>query len=277
MGENQLILGGQSVELVGGGDKVPAGQSADLFRHQGIKPLRGVQAGAHGGAAQRQLPQRLHSQFNQLPVPLQTGAPAGDLLGKGNGGGVLQMGAAGFDDAPVFRLQPGKGGGEQVNGGNHPVRKAQHRRNVHGCGEGVVGGLGHIHIVIGMQQLFAQNGVAPAGNDLVGVHIGLGAGAGLPDHQREMIGQLPVNHLIRGLADGIPLLFGHLLRAELGVCLGRGLFQDAEGVNDLPGHGLLADADGKILMRALGLGAPIFVGRHLHLPHRVVLNSVFHR
>ena len=47
------------------------------------------------------------------------------------------------------------------------------------------------------------------------------------------------------------------------LAMRRSLFQDAERMDDLPRHGFDADADWKILMAALGLRAPVFIGGHL--------------
>ncbi len=49
--------------------------------------------------------------------------------------------------------------------------------------------------------LAAEHLVGAVGDHLVEVHVGLGAGAGLPDHQREMIVELAVDHLLRGADD----------------------------------------------------------------------------
>ena len=179
------------MELIGGRAKFLAGQLRHGLCHGDIKALGSVQARTHGGAAQGQFLQRRQAQFQQLPVPLQAGPPAGDFLGKGNGGGVLQMGPAGLDDARILLFQPCEGGGQHIDGGQDPVLDGGDGGNVHGRWEGIVGGLGHIDVVIGVQQLFSGNFVAPVGDDFVGVHVGLGAGASLPDHQREVLIQFP--------------------------------------------------------------------------------------
>ena len=70
------------------------------------------------------------------------------------------------------------------------ILDAQHRRDVHGGGEGIVGGLRHVDMVVGVQKLLARDVVAAVGDDLVGVHVGLGAAARLPHHQREVVVQL---------------------------------------------------------------------------------------
>src|SRR3546814_8958085 len=49
--------------------------------------------------------------------------------------------------------------------------------------------------------LAGQDLVGAPGDHLVGVHVGLGARAGLPDHQREVVHQLAVGDLLGRLAD----------------------------------------------------------------------------
>ena len=151
MGKDQLILGGEGVEFVGGGHKVLAGETGHGGGHFGVKTLGGVEAGAHGSAAQGQLLQGRQGQLQQLPVPFQAGPPAGDLLGEGDGSGVLQVGAAGFDDPGVGLFQTAEGGGETVNGREDPVLQGRDSGDVHGGGEGVVGGLGHVDVIVGVE------------------------------------------------------------------------------------------------------------------------------
>ncbi len=62
-------------------------------------------------------------------------------------------------------------------------------------------------MIVGMHRLLgaefaAQHFIGAIGDHLVEVHVGLGAGAGLPDHQRKMIIELAVDHLARGADDG---------------------------------------------------------------------------
>ena len=277
VGEDQLILGGQGMELIGSGDEGLSGQLRDSLCHAGIEARGGIEARTHGCAAQSQLPQGGQRSQDQKLIPLQAGTPAGDLLGEGDGRGILQVGAAGFDDALVFPLKAQEGGGQLVHGGDHPVLQGQDCRDMHGGGEGIVGGLGHIHIVIRVQELLPRDLIAPVRDHLVGVHIALGAGAGLPDHQGKMLHERTGDHLIAGGGQGFQLGPGHLLRSQGMVGHGGRLLQDAEGLDDLPGHGLDAHTDGEIGPGALGLGSPVSVGRHLHLAHRVMLDAVFHR
>ena len=264
------------MELVGGGAEGLAGEDGQRLSGGLVKARRGVQPCPHGSAAQRQLMERRQCPLQKLPILLQAASPAGNLLGEGNGGGVLQMGAAALDDSPVFRLQPHELRNEPLQGRNHLILNGQHRRNVHGGGEGIVGGLGHIHVIVGVQQIFSQMDVSHVGDDLIGVHIGLGAGAGLPDNQWELVVAVPGDDLLAGLRNGGKLLVRHFLRANGGVGHGRRLFQIPEGSDDLLGHGFQAYADGEVLHAALGLSPPEFIRGDPNLAHGIVFNAVFH-
>ena len=64
--------------------------------------------------------------------------------------------------------------------------------DVHGCGVGVIAALALVDMVIRVDrglaaQLAPEHLDGSVGDDLVGVHVGLGAGACLPDHQGEVV------------------------------------------------------------------------------------------
>ena len=187
------------------------------------------------------------------------------------------MRPAGFDDALVFHLQTAERCYQRVDGGDDLVLKRADCRNVHGRRECVVGRLRHIDIIVRVQQLFARNFIAAVGNNLVAVHVRLCAGAGLPDDEREIVQKLAGNDLVRRLLDGGELFFGHFFGTQGAVGAGSGLFQNAEGMDDLGGHRLDADADGEVVVAALGLCAPVFVRRDADLTHGIVFDAIFHR
>ena len=65
------------------------------------------------------------------------------------------------------------------------------RGDAHGGREDVVAGLALVDVVVGMDEallpaLAAQDLAGAVGEHLVHVHVGLGAAAGLPDHEREL-------------------------------------------------------------------------------------------
>ena len=74
------------------------------------------------------------------------------------------------------------------------------RRDMQSGGEGIVGALRQIDMVVGMEQRLPSLGVAHVGDDLVAVHVGLGAAACLPDRQGKLFCQLPGPD---GLAGGL--------------------------------------------------------------------------
>src|ERR1700731_504075 len=107
--------------------------------------------------------------------------------------------------------------------------------------------------------LAAKPFIGAIGDHLIEVHVGLGARAGLPDHQGKMIVELAVDHLTRGTDNGAGA--PRINQAEFPIGLGRGKLDDAKRADDGHRHPVLADAE--ILPGALGLGAPIAIGGHL--------------
>ena len=80
------------------------------------------------------------------------------------------------------------------------------RRNVHRRRETIVGALGAVHVIVGVHRRFAAATfagqlVGAPGDHLVDIHIALGAAAGLPDHQGELLVQLTAEYLVSRLFD----------------------------------------------------------------------------
>ncbi len=90
----------------------------------------------------------------------------------------------------------------------------------------------------------AQHLDGAVGDHLVGVHVGLGAGAGLPDHQREVVVELAVDDLLRGLGDRLAQLRVDVALRD--VDQRAGLLDDAKRADD--GDGLLFPADREVLI-----------------------------
>jgi len=186
VGEDQLVAGGEGVELVRGAAEVLARQAADLRSDLFGKACGGVQPRADGRAAKRKLPQRRKRQPDQLRIALEAAAPAGDLLRERNGRGILQMGAPGLDDALIFGLEALERVDQLRQRGQDAVLERADSRNMQGRGERVVRGLRAVDVIIRVQQLPAHQLVAAVRDDLVHVHVRLRAGAGLPDDEREV-------------------------------------------------------------------------------------------
>jgi hypothetical protein len=103
---------------------------------------------------------------------------------------------------------------EAAERGEEGVLELEDSGDVHNSREGVVGGGGAVDVVVGVNGLLAAhlpsedlNGAIA--DDFIGVHVGLGAGAGLPDNQGEVVDQLEVGNLLSSLLDSL---------ADLGVC-----------------------------------------------------------
>ena len=105
-------------------------------------------------------------------------------------------------------------------------------------------------------ELAAEQLVGAVGDDLVEVHVALGARAGLPHDKREMIVELALDHLARGADDGVGAALVEQAELEVGLC-GRKL-DDAERMHERDRHAV--DADAEILARAFGLRPPIAIG-----------------
>ena len=111
------------------------------------------------------------------------------------------------------------------------------------------------------------------GDDLVGVHIGLGSAAGLPDHEREMIVEPAIDDFLSHPSNQIA---GFLTEdSEFGVALCGGLFQHSERTDELARHALVADLE--IGQRTGRLRPPISVGGNLDLAQAVLFDSSCHR
>ena len=150
--------------------------------------------------------------------------------------------------------------------------------NVHRRRKCVVRGLGHVDVVIGVDRLFRSHLSAchlnrTVGDDLVDIHVGLRAAAGLPDAQRKLIIEFAVNDFIGSLHDQVGLVRRKL--AQILVHQGARLFKKPERTDQLGRHGVASDI--KVQQRALRLSSPIDVCRDFDLPHAVGLDASANR
>ena len=274
MGEDHGVVGGQRLELVGRRGEGQAGDLGDLLRHHVGEADRRVEAGADRRAALGQLHQHRQALLDARDAVLDLLGIAGELLAQGQRRGVLGVGAADLDDA---RPAPGlvvEGVAQHLQGGDQAVDDFLGGGDVHGRRIGVVGRLAEIDVVVGVDGRLgahrpAQHLDGAVGDHLVGVHVRLGARAGLPDRQREVLVELAVDHLLGGGDDGfaepgIELAQGH-------VGFGGGPLDHAQG----PDHrqGLLLPPDLEVAQAALRLRRPVAIGRNLDGSEAVGLGS----
>ena len=177
-----------------------------------------IEAGADGRAALRQLHQVGQRRFDALDAVRHLRRVAGELLAERERRRVLRMRAADLDDVrPRLRL-----GVERLvqvaQGRQQAMMDLLRAGDVHGRRIGIVRRLAHVDVVVGMHRLLGAHHAAQhldraVRDHLVGVHVGLRAGAGLPHHQREMLVELAVDHFLGGRDDGLAELRGRAGRA----------------------------------------------------------------
>jgi hypothetical protein len=135
-----------------------------------------------------------------------------------------------------------------------------------------------VHVVVGMHEPAlparpAEDLGRAIGEHLVHVHVALGARAGLPHHQRELVRPAAREHLVGRGHDG-----ARLLRRDESQALvhrGRGALDPRERFHDLGRHALGGDAE--VLEGSLGLGAPQALLRHFDRSEGVPLDAhAFH-
>ncbi len=148
--------------------------------------------------------------------------------------------------------------------GIEPIGNLFGRRDVHRRRKRVVRGLAEVDVVVGVDRLLAAERAAEdlAGavrDHLVHVHVGLGAGPGLPDHQGKMTIKLPVHDLVGRRGDRLGRSLVETAKLQIGQR--RRFLHQRHGADQRPGHVLVADLE--VLPRAFGLGAPIAVAGHL--------------
>ena len=153
----------------------------DLFAAEPVETFGTVESCSHSSSADGQIPQVFRSFLDHLTVFFQHASPSADLLAEADGNSVLQMGPSDLDDIHILFLQPLQSSCQLFKRRIKVIPDGQEGRHIHGCREGIVGTLGHIDMVIGMDQKAGTVLHTDVSNDLIGIHIGLGTAAGLPD------------------------------------------------------------------------------------------------
>ena len=77
------------------------------------------------------------------------------------------------------------------------------------------------------------------GDHLIGVHVALGAAAGLPDAEREVVVEFPRDDLVGGTADELGLLGGEL--AKITISQGARFLELPERLDELRRFRVVAD------------------------------------
>ena len=272
VGKHHLVLARERVELVRRRQEGVAQQLGDLLCRQVTERRRSVEPGADGRAAEGELAQRAAGLHDHVAVVAEHGTPAADLLPERERHGVLQVRAADLDHIAVLRAQAVERCRQAADGRQHLLLERNARSHVHGRRKRVVRALRAVDVVVRVHEVFAQQLIGAVGNDLVDIHIRLRAAAGLPDGKREVAVERTVEDLVAGGLDGAGA--AGVEHAELRIGARRRELHDRERADDLRRD--LLGADAEIFKAALRLRAPVTVGRHTHLTHRIMLQTVFH-
>jgi hypothetical protein len=235
---NNGIVGSEGLELVGGGDEVNSGELGNLVGNGNIESLLGVKSGSDSGSSLSQHLKAGKGGLDTLDTVGELGSVSGELLTKGQGGSILQVGTSNLDDVVESKDLLLESGVEGAEGRKELLGELHGGSNVHDGGEGVVGGSGHVNVVVGVDGLLgshlsSENLNSTVGDNLVGVHVGLGSGTGLPDDEGEVVGELSGDNLIGSLLNGLSELG---VESKLHVHGGSGALEDTEGLDDRGGH-----------------------------------------
>lgn len=205
------VVGSQNLELVGGGLKLGTGHLGNLGSNGLVEALEGVQTSADGSTTLGQVAEVGQRILSALNVTVKLGDIAGELLAKGKGSSILQMGTADFDELVELLHLGLESIAQALQGRDEDVLKVQDGSDMHDGREGVIRGGRHVDVVVGMDGLLgthlsSQDLNGTVRDNFVGVHVGLGAGTSLPDNEREVVHELAVGNLLGSLPDGLAKL-----------------------------------------------------------------------
>jgi len=265
-------VGRQRSEQVVGLDELDAGLLADLLGGQLAELGMRVQAGADRGAADGQLAGPRIGVTDAVEREVDLGNPATDHLAEGHRGGVLQVRAAHHHDIDELVSLGGQGVTQLRDIGVELLVDLGDHGDVHGGREGVVRALAAVHMVVGVNRLLGAHLAArdldrAVADDLVGVHVRLGARAGLEDHQREVLVELALDDLVGGLHDQVGDIRRQL--AQIRVGLSSSLLEYAESLDHRPAPDESRASDVEVLQAPLGLSAPVPVSGHFNCAHGI--------
>ena len=259
-----------------------AGEVGEPGRARVAEPVRRVQAGADGGRADRELVEVGERLLDPLEVVVELGDVAGELLPEGERDRILQMGPTDLHDVgPGGRLRIERVA-QRTDGRQEPFGELRRGGDVHRGRERVVRGLREVDVVVrvhgGLRAELAPRDLdRPVRDDLVHVHVGLGARPRLPHVEGEVVVEGAGEDLVGGRDDQVRQR--PVQQAAIRVLHRGGLLEEGESAHHLHRHAVRRRiADREVMQRPLGLRAPIAVGRDLDGSDRVGLGSgVGHR
>ena len=246
-----------------------AGELLQLLGDLGAEVGGGIQAGAGGGTADGQLAQTRQGGLDAFDTQLDLAGVAAEFLAQGNRGGIHQVGAAGLDHISEFLGLLGQGLVEDFQARDEVINGSFRSSHVRSGGEGVIGRLAHVYVVIRVN--FHAIVMRQGGDDLIGVHIGRGTGAGLEYVDGEGVVMLALGDFGGGSNDGIGLI--RIQLAGILIYLSAGCLKQAKGANLCIFQATAGNRE--VVHCALGLCTPQGICRNLNFAHGVMFNAVF--
>mmetsp|Transcript_14097 Transcript_14097/g.42519 ORF Transcript_14097/g.42519 Transcript_14097/m.42519 type:complete len:557 (-) Transcript_14097:154-1824(-) len=235
-----------------------------------------VEAGADGCSTLGQCQKARQCRLDAVNTEAHLGGVATELMAQSERSGIHGVSAPNLDDVLELLCLPVQCLLQMLKARQQTAVDFLHGSNVHHSGEGVVGALALIHMVIWVHhglvaKLAAQDLHGAVGNDLIGIHVALGAAAGLPDDQGEVVQQLSIGHLRRCLDNGFADL--GIKVTGLHIHLRRSPLLDTKSPHDRLRHDLTSSANLEVLQRSLSLCPPVPVSGYLKGPKRVLLSA----
>ena len=270
---NQAVTVSLSLEVVTSLGQGQAGLLSKQLNHASGEAVGGVDAGTHSGTAQGNLSHARQGSVHTLNAVTHGCGVAGELLAQGDGGCVHQVGTARLHNVLELCGLALQGLSEHLESGNQVLHQSLGHSNVHGGGEDVVGGLGCVHVVIGvnLNTLRLQGTGCQGCQNLVRVHVRGGTGTGLENVNGEVGVVLTGCYQIRCVADSLGALSVEHLEFLIG---GRGcLLHEGKRTNMGGFEGLTRNRE--VLDCALGLCTVKCISRNANFAHGVMFNAVF--
>src|SRR5579862_261453 len=273
----QAVLGPLRLEVVGRLAEGDFRAAPEVVHDLAGEVRMAVEAGADRGAAKREFLDGGDGVCRARPGKFNLPRVAAEFLPQANGGGVHEVRAAYLDHVPEFCRFAVEGAFQFIQRRDELALDRFAHRDVDGAGDDVVARLPVVDVVVRMDGILRADGRAgklrtPVRDDLVRVHVGAGAGAGLEDIDGEMRVERPVDDFLRGARDEGRPLFVQLAKLEVG--LRGGPFQQAERADEDAAETVAAYREVK--NRALRARPVERLGGDLHRPHRIFFQPAGH-
>ncbi len=255
--------------------EVDAGTTCQSLDRQCAVARVGIDAGADRGSAQIDLLEQLIEVGDAIDVFAQSVGEGAEFLAQRHRHRVLQLGATHLDHIIEFQRLAGEGIGQFAQR-VHQHRVAAQQADTDGGGVGVVGGLRHVDVIVGVQLLViaflvAEEFQAQIGDHFVGIHVGRGAGAALDHVDHELIMMVAIHQTRTGVLDGI--VFACLEIAQRMVGFGGGRLDQREPFDETREVRQRHAGEVEVVQRSLGLHTVVGVSRHRLAPEEILFKS----